>query len=276
VLEVHVDWRTASRLYGSRARRLLSPFADALALVALRRVDAVRTVSRSTSDLVRRQGIEPAAEFPAYVDLTTFLSRPAAPLPERASVLFVGVLERYKNVDGLVEAWPLVAARRADVSLHVVGDGPYGEAVARLAAEHPGQVRWSRVLAPDEVAAALDEASLLLLPSRSEGLPRIALEALCRGRPVLATRAGGVPELVRDGGNGFLLDDGDPGTIAARLLEVLADRDALAEVAARCRPSVESWVVPPESFAERMRLLVDPPRPGVVTARGSDQRSLKS
>src|SRR5438093_315776 len=69
VAEVHGDWRAVTRLYGSRLRRLLGPVADRISLVALRRADAVRTLSPATTQLVREHGIEPDAAFPAYVDL---------------------------------------------------------------------------------------------------------------------------------------------------------------------------------------------------------------
>src|SRR5206468_9449636 len=61
----------------------------------------------------------------------------------------------------------------------------------------PEQTRWDPQLETPQIADALDEASVLVLPSRSEGLPRVVIEALCRGRPVLATPVGGVPDLIR-------------------------------------------------------------------------------
>ena len=105
ILDIHGDWHQATRLYGSPLRRLLNPVNDALPTVAVRHADAVRTVSTQTTGLVRGLGVEPAGVFPAYVDAASFLDRPAAPLPERPRAVFVGVLERYKAFDTLVEAW---------------------------------------------------------------------------------------------------------------------------------------------------------------------------
>ena len=79
ILDVHGDWRSSTRLYGSPARRLLNPLADRVALSALRRADAVRTISGYTTGLVRTHGVEPAGVFPAFMDLDPFLG-PAAPL----------------------------------------------------------------------------------------------------------------------------------------------------------------------------------------------------
>ena len=76
----------------------------------MRRADGVRTLSPFTTELVRGQGVEPAAEFPAFMDLDTFLERPPAALPVEPVALFVGVLERYKAIEVLGEAWRVVAA----------------------------------------------------------------------------------------------------------------------------------------------------------------------
>ncbi|MBV8599311.1 MAG: glycosyltransferase, partial [Actinobacteria bacterium] len=72
VVEVHGDWCTSTRLYGSPARAALGPVADRLATWAVRRADAVRAVSEFTASLVRGVGREPAAVFTAYTDLSAF------------------------------------------------------------------------------------------------------------------------------------------------------------------------------------------------------------
>ena len=166
ILDVQGDWHEATRLYGSRFRQMLNPLNEALAAPAVRGADAVRTVSTQTTGLVRALGVEPAAVFPSYVDAPAFLERPPAPLPERPRAVFVGVLERYKGFDTLVEAW----RRVPDATLHIVSDGSLRDLV-------PPEAEWSRRLTAEEVAAAMDDAWLVCLPSRSEGLPRVALEA---------------------------------------------------------------------------------------------------
>ena len=85
---------------------MLSHPADALASSALRRADATRAVSSFTSGLIEEVRGEPATgRFQAYSDLSAFVEHPVAPLPERPTALFVGMLEAYKNVDGLAAAW---------------------------------------------------------------------------------------------------------------------------------------------------------------------------
>jgi glycosyltransferase involved in cell wall biosynthesis len=250
VLDVHGDWRTFTRLYGSPLRRLLAPLADRLAAAAIRRADAVRPVSPYTESLVRDLGVEPAATFPAFMDLEPFLG-PVEPLPGAPVVLFVGVLERYKNVDGLLAAWPLVARRVPGARLHVVGRGTLAPLVERSG------VDWTPQLPAEQVAGALDAASLLVLPSRSEGMGRVVIEALLRGRPVVATAVGGIRDLVRDGENGVLAATTAPEALADALCRVLEDRAQLERLAAAARPSAEPLVASPEDYAGRLRALID-------------------
>ena len=252
LVDVHGDWRTSTRLYGSPLRRALAPLGDRVALAALRRADAVRTVSPYTTELVREIGLEPAGVFPAFMDLEPLLG-PPKPLPEQPQALFVGVLELYKNVDGLAEAWRLAAAHVDGAALRIVGSGTRAGVLEQLVADLPQQTSWTPRLETGEVAAALDEATALVLPSRSEGMGRVVVEALCRGRPVVASRVGGIPDLVRDGVNGILVEAGDTHGLADALVRVLRDRELADRLAAGARESVEPWLATPEEYAARLR-----------------------
>jgi len=252
LVDVHGDWRTSTRLYGSPLRRTLSPVADRVALAALRRADGVRTVSPYTTGLAREVGVEPVDVFPAFMDLEPFLG-PTQPLPERPHALFVGVLELYKNVDGLAEAWRLAAPAVPSARLRLVGSGTRPDVVERLVADLPEQTTWTNRLETTEVAVALDASTALVLPSRSEGMGRVVVEALCRGRPVVATRVGGIPDLVRDGENGLLVEPGDTAGLADALIRILSDRPLAERLAARARKSAEPWLATPEEYAAKLR-----------------------
>ena len=255
VLDVHGDWRTATRLYGSPARRLLNPLADRVAAHAVRHADAVRTVSDYTTGLVRELGVEPAAVFPAFMDLEPFLG-PPLPLPDKPSALFIGVLEHYKDIDGLAAAWRLAAPRIPTATLRIVGRGTRRHVVEQLVSELPEQTQWTSELPTAEVADALDRATVLVLPSRSEGMGRVLVEALCRGRGVVATRVGGIRDLITDGENGILVEPQQPAALADALVAVLTQRTLAERLASAARPSVEPWLATPDEYAENMRQLV--------------------
>jgi glycosyltransferase involved in cell wall biosynthesis len=256
VADLHGDWRQTLRLYGSPLRRLAAPVADLVAKLALRRADGVRTLSPATTELVREEaGVEPKAEFPAFMDLEPFLGPPVA-LPERPRALFVGVLELYKNVDGLAEAWRLAAPLVPGAELRIVGRGPRHLIVEELIRDVPGRTSWVQHLDASDIAAELDRATALVLPSRSEGLPRVAVEALCRGRPVIGTNVGGIPDLIHDGENGLLVEPEDPQALAEALVQVLSDWVLAAWLAAHARSSAEPWLATPEEYADNIRELI--------------------
>jgi glycosyltransferase involved in cell wall biosynthesis len=256
VLDLHGNWRAATRLYGSPFRRLLDPAGDALSRAAVRRADAIRTISDFTTKLVRDLGRDSTAVFPAYVDLASFLEPEPSPLPDAPAALFVGVLERYKNVDGLVAAWGLAAGRVPEATLRIVGRGRQTAQVESLLCQLPSTTTYTPVLTASEIARALDEAWALVLPSRSEGLPRVVIEAFCRGRAVVGSRAGGIPDLVEDGRNGLLVDGDDVDALADALARILSDRTLAERLGAEARADAARWVSTPDEFATRLAELV--------------------
>ena len=253
VVELHGDWRTATRLYGPRRRRLLAPLTDAVGAWAVRRADGVRTISAYTSGLARSLGREPGGEFAAFMDFELFLG-PPVPLPPTPAALFVGVLELYKNVDGLARAWRLAAPRLPGVQLRLVGRGPLQPVVEQLAADLPAQTTWTPALTQAEVARALDEATCLVLPSRSEGLGRVLIESFLRERPVVARRVGGIVDVVEDGFNGLLVDT--DAELADALVRLLSDRLLAERLAAGALESGRRWLATPDEFAERIAQLI--------------------
>jgi glycosyltransferase involved in cell wall biosynthesis len=257
ILDVQGDWHETTRLYGSPLRRLLNPVNDALAPLAVRGADAVRTVSTQTTGLVRSLGVSPAAVFPSYVDAEAFLARPPAPLPAVPRALFVGVLERIKAFDTLAEAWRRAAPRVPEATLQLVGQGSMSDRAERLVAALPEQTRWSRRLSAEEVASAMDDSWLVCLPSRTEGLPRVALEAACRGRAIVGGNRAGIPDVVSDDANGLLVDPEDPEALAEALVRILSDRAYAERLGAAARRTGEEWGVSPSDYAAKVRALVD-------------------
>jgi glycosyltransferase involved in cell wall biosynthesis len=249
IVELHGDWRTFGRLYGSGARRAIATLADAVGTWAVKRSAKVRAVSPYTERLSHEVGREPAAVFPAFMDLEPFTA-PPVPLPDEPVALFIGVLEPYKNIDGLAEAWRLA---RPQAELRIVGKGTRTDVVASLVRD--GLATWQPELSTEEIVRALDEASALILPSRSEGMGRVVIEAQLRGRPVLGSNVGGIPDLVTDGVNGKLFAPEPRAT--AEALAVLDDAAELARLASNARAAGERWLVSPDEYAERMRALVD-------------------
>lgn len=254
ILDVEGDWRAATRLYGSPARRLLNPLNDAVGARVVPRVDGIRTLSGFTSSVVREFGAASDAEYPPFVDAAVFLGRPVEPMPAVPTALFVGALERIKGFDMLAAAWPRVVSAVPGAELHIVGRG----ALAPLASGLVGDgVRWTEALDVEGVSAAMDAATLLCLPSRAEGLGRVVLESMCRGRSIVGGRAGGIEDLVADGVNGLLVDPDDGRALADALIAVLGEPDVAARMGAAARRTGEEWSFTPEQYAGRLKSLIE-------------------
>jgi glycosyltransferase involved in cell wall biosynthesis len=233
VVEVHGDWRTAARLYGGRARRPLASFSDRAAVWAVRRADRVRVVSESLERMVLETGYGGDIDrFIAYSDMAEFLSVPLLAPPAEPRVAYVGALDGPKGADLLLEAWTQVITHVPAARLLIAGDGPLREDLvarcARLGLN--GTAEFVGHLSSSEVRALLDGCSCLVVPSRSEGLGRVALEAMARARPVVAAKVGGLPELVEEGRSGRLVGPEDPEQLAAAIVELLQDPDELEKM----------------------------------------------
>jgi glycosyltransferase involved in cell wall biosynthesis len=138
-------------------------------------------------------------------------------------VLTVGRLTHMKGQCHLVDAVPDLLARFPDLAVVLVGDGPLREALEkRVAALGVGSAVRFTGHRPD-ARQLLEAADVFVLPSRHEGMPLVALEAMEAGLPVVATRVIGTEEVVVDGVTGALVRPGDPAALGAALERLLAD-----------------------------------------------------
>jgi glycosyltransferase involved in cell wall biosynthesis len=160
-------------------------------------------------------------------------------------------------VHAIAEAWRLAAARLPEASLRIVGDGRHRDVAEALVADFPGRVAWSRRLETTDVVQAFDQAWLLLLASRSEGTPRVVLEALCRGRAVVGARSGGIPDVVWNGETGILVDPDRPDEIAEALVRILSDRELAQRLGDAARERSTAWTYTADEYADRVVELVE-------------------
>jgi glycosyltransferase involved in cell wall biosynthesis len=258
LVELHGDWRTAPRLYGSPLRSLYAAVTDRAAVFALRRADGTRAVSEFTASLAwGATGRRPLSVFPTYFDLESFMREPRPPLPEQPAVAWVGVLERYKNPRMLTDAWRLAAPQMNDARLVMVGRGPLQPIVDDLVREFPARVRSIARLTPAEVAGLLDDSTLLAMSSESEGLPRVIMEAFARGRPVVSTAVGGIPDVVETGRNGVLVERGNAEELAGAFVRVLNDRQFAERLGGGALEDARELRWTPPRYARALRELVE-------------------
>jgi glycosyltransferase involved in cell wall biosynthesis len=146
--------------------------------------------------------------------------------------------------------------RVPEATLLVVGDGEERTRLEQLAGE---RVRFLGARPRGEVLGLLAVADVAVLPSAWENFPHAAVEALAMGTPVVATRVGGVPEIVHDGENGLLVDPDDDGEFGSALERVLHDGELRARLAAGAASSVERFSTD-AVYGELERILLEATR----------------
>jgi glycosyltransferase involved in cell wall biosynthesis len=145
--------------------------------------------------------------------------------PDARLVAFVGNLVPLKGVDVLLRAWAALQASRSSETLAVqdrlvlIGNGAQRSRLEQLAASLgiTSAVAFLGAVPQQVVSDWIGAADLLCLPSHCEGSPNVVVESLASGVPVVASRVGGVPDLVTQGVNGYLVPPGDPVALAQAL-----------------------------------------------------------
>jgi len=186
-------------------------------------------------------GYRPAVHLPPFARIPGAVrDAPYPPPPEGAAptVGYLGRLEPYKGVHDLIDALARVAPVVPGIRLRVGGEGPFRPHLESLAhrlgvAE---RIRWDGQLAGDAKEAWFRSIHLLAVPSSAwENFGLVALEALTRGRPVVATNFGGLPDVVQDRETGRLVSVARPDELAAAIAETLSDPARSARWAAEGR-----------------------------------------
>lgn len=142
-------------------------------------------------------------------------------------LICVGRLSPEKGHLGLLDVMRRLRNKGIDFSLNLVGDGPSRHAIEGLAdsLRLRDRIRFSGFLKEDETLFAIAESDILILPSFMEGLPVVLIEALALGKPVVASRVAGIPELIEHGQSGLLFTPSDLTALEAAITQVLFDRD---------------------------------------------------
>jgi glycosyltransferase involved in cell wall biosynthesis len=191
-----------------------------------------RAVSTSTRrQLEARAPGKPIVVFPAWIDTEAFDNvRREVLLQDCWDLLFAGVLAPIKGIEVLLEAFARVADQCPQAQVTVVGRpvSPRYLGHLRRRAKDLGladRVTFESEIPPLQLARLMGRARGLVLPSYSEGFPRVLIEAMLCGTPVLASQVGGIPEIIRHGEDGYLVPPGDPQRLAEAIARLYADTD---------------------------------------------------
>ncbi len=227
-----VIWGQGSDIYLSSAfekpihRLILANANKAIALTEHMKLEMQR-IYAAGDILVIPNGIDPEN----FHDLSRKQSRAKLQIGEKENIIvFVGTLRPVKGVEYLIRAVAILNAKAQDVRLIIVGDGEDRRDLENLVEElHMEDVVTFIGRVPNEkVPAYLVASDVFVLPSLSEGFALVNLEAMACGLPIVASEVGGLPDLIQNGENGFLVEPGNPHQIADKIT-LLLDNDSLRE-----------------------------------------------
>lgn len=141
------------------------------------------------------------------------------------TIVFVGTLRPIKGVRYLLEAMSIIRLTNPQTKLMIIGDGEEKEYLQKLTSDlHLNAcVSFVGKVPNDEIPKYMKNADLFVLPSLSESFGIVNIEAMASGLPIVSTNVGGLPYLIKDGINGFLVNPRDPAAIAEKSLLILND-----------------------------------------------------
>ena len=199
-------------------------------------VDVFISPSRFLADVMVRAGVFPERMrvINHFVELTPL----PASSPDGRSLVFAGRLSAEKGVDVLIEAMSMAGT---DARLDIAGDGPERARLEALAGRHAmgSRITFHGRLAKAELASLLNRSTASVVPSRwHENQPMTILESFAAGVPVITTSLGGLPEMVRDGVDGWIIPPEDPVALARAIDCALSDPTSTAQRGLNARERV--------------------------------------
>ena len=156
------------------------------------------------------------------VILTPSLERLLASTPQR--ILFFGRMETYKGVEILLDAFDLLVARGVPVQLAVAGRGPEADRLGERMRGTEGVELYASFLTPSEAIEQFQRASAVITPYLDATQSGVVAAAIANGRPLVASRVGGLIDAVGDGAEGLLVEPGDARALAAAIACIITDR----------------------------------------------------
>ncbi len=178
----------------------------------------------------------PSTRIPCiYNGIDVRLYTPGVPREFKANPLkicAIGSLRNIKNHHLLIEAFKLALEKNQDISLQIVGDGVLRKELEAKVKMYGLQDKVIFMGVRSDIPGILSQSDVFAISSLHEGLPLSVLEAMASGLPIIATRVGGIPDVMTEGRNGFLVESGNVGAYCKAILK-LVDDPKLREIMSR-------------------------------------------
>lgn len=209
--------------------------------LALKNVDLFIAPGKFMED-VASSDLSPVIYLPNFIEL----SEQAREIQNNYNLLFVGRLEKVKGIEFLIKAMPLIVRTFPQATLTIVGEGQNKENLLDLTKDlhlekYVHFVGWIK---SKDLDIYYQKASIVVIPSMvPENFPTVCNEAMGAGRPVIGTSVGGIPEIITDGVNGYLVEPGNARQIAERVIKLFSDEDLLKEFGKNARKKAEEYTI---------------------------------
>jgi glycosyltransferase involved in cell wall biosynthesis len=234
----YVVWGQGSDIYlpGRFTRMTSKPI--------LQNADAVLALTEDMKQKMREICDRDISVVPNGIELERF----EASLGERKegntkTIIFVGRLHPVKGVQYLIESMAIVHQKMPDAKLVIVGDGPERSRLEGLAEKLNlnSCIRFEGKVPQENIPQLMHQADVFALSSLSESFGIVNLEAMAAGLPIVATKVGGIPDIVEEGVNGYLVNAKNPEEIAERLMILLGNDKIREEMVAKNREKAKLY-----------------------------------
>lgn len=223
-----------------------------LSAIVVRRFDGLVALTEIERKRMLEVGVDQSKirMIPNGVDLDTFSNLPTRDYFRKKNritnrlILYAGRIDTLKGCAVLIEAVSLLQHRMGDCTLLFAGpDWGSNGYLRELSDLRNVRTIFAGNLNPTELRSALVACDVFVLPSFSESFPISIIEAMLAGAPVVATRVGGIPEIVRDEYTGLLVSPGDPKALADAIRRILDDHQLSAELATNAKSSATKYTI---------------------------------
>jgi len=212
-----------------------------LFLCWIRNVDIIVSVCKKASLEILKNGFskETLVEIPNGVDTNKFSKNTFEKRKKLKNITYIGRLDSYKGVNFLLSGFKKLLSKVDYARLIIIGNGPDDISLKNMAKDLIIQDYVTFKGRQEDVLGELNNTDIFILPSLSEGMSNVLLEAMACGLPVVATMVGGNTDLIRDRYNGRLIPPGDPIKLSEALLELIENEDLAQMLGKEARKTIE-------------------------------------
>jgi glycosyltransferase involved in cell wall biosynthesis len=221
---------------------------------SLAQADKIRVISSATEKLARTYSRgQKIYKFPTFTDIDIFKNEKETSW--QPIIFWAGAIYKLKGLQFLISAFAKLKQKYPDFLLVIWGKGPYKNELIRMAKESGSNIQFDDWRSQEEVKNLMKRCWLYCLPSLSEGLGRVLIEAAMLKKPLVGSNVGGIPDIIQDGVNGFLFKPGSVEDLTEKLDKLMGDKELAIKMGEAGRKYVEDKFSTDKYFEDYIRMV---------------------